>query len=491
MVSGQDGARSGRPGRGARALAVLVALVLTASACGTRMSDEAVKAGVTSATDPAAVASRASDTGAASPAASGSGTRDPAAATTPTTRPVAGADTVTSVPGRPTGPSGGAPSATKPNCTGQESPVVIGQVTEASGIMGQNTGSSAPVVAAWAKHVNDAYGGLACHKVKLLLGDDQSDPGRAAAFVDDFVNRGAVGFVGNFVQLSVSGFRSAINKHGTPAVGGDGFAADWTEDPLMYPVGTGFKALAFGTMASLAQTTGAKKVAVIYCIESAACPLFFRSIRDNAASIGASVVHDAGVSITSTDFTAFCQNAKNAGATQITALLDGSSISRLGRSCASIGYAVPFAVGSLGATFTKTDPNLRSRTVTLASSVQSWFDSGGGPGQAEFLAAMRDYVPNLGLDPASVLAWSDGMMLKAALDRLGAEAREHDITPAMIRRGLAMLKGETLGGLVAPTTFDPSRGANAENPCWFPVVFGHDGRFTAPLGARFQCLGSS
>jgi branched-chain amino acid transport system substrate-binding protein len=469
-------------------LACMIAAAALVGACGTRVSDEELRA-----SGNPVVTRTAQPTG---PAEQQQPSEGSATSTTVVSGTDVGAPAVAGAPqpGGPTAPGGtavpSAPGAAASSCTGRESPVVIGQVTEASGIMGQNTGSSAPVMAAWAKHINDTYGGLACHKVKLLLGDDQSDPARAAAFVDDFVDRGAVAFAGNFVQLSMSGFRSALNRHGTPAVGGDGFAADWTEDPLLYPVGTGFKALSFGTMASLAQTTGAKKVAVIYCIESAACPLFFRSIRDNAASIGASVVHDAGVTITSTDFTAFCQNAKNAGATQITALLDGSSISRLGRSCASIGYDVPFAVGSLGATFTKTDPNLKSRTVTLASSVQPWFDSGGGPGQAEFLKAMRTYVPNLNLDPASVLAWADGMMLKAAVDRLGPSARTADLTAAMIRTGLAGIDGETLGGLVAPTRFDPARGINAENPCWFPATFGHDGRFTAPLGAKYACLGS-
>ena len=79
------------------------------------------------------------------------------------------------------------------------------------------------------------------------------------------------------------------------------------------------------------------------------------------------------------------------------------------------------------------------------------------------------------------------MMLKKAMDSLGDEARNGDITTAMILKGLGNIKDETLDGLIAPTTFKAG-GPQAMVDCYFPVKFGNDGKWTAPLGDKFQCL---
>jgi branched-chain amino acid transport system substrate-binding protein len=372
-------------------------------------------------------------------------------------------------------------------CTGTEAPVTIGSLAEASGLIGQNLAASVPAIAAWTQYMNQAQGGLACHHIKLVQSDTQSDPGRASSAVQDMASRGAVAFVANFVPLSISGMTSADDPLKIPAIGGDLFAPPWWVDPVLYPVGTGLSASGVGTM-GLGAKRGNTKVAVVYCIEASACPQFFNAIKSHAAQEGAAVVYSANVTLTATDFTAVCQNAKNAGATQISIIMDGSGVARLGRSCSAIGYNVPFYIASLGIGWSTSDPNLRSRSVSLANAVAPWFPSGNNPGQALFLREMAQYAPQLPLNGAAILAWADGMMLKAAVDRLGDAAYSKPLTAAMVRQGLAMVKGETLNGLVAPTTFNPAGGPNAENPCYFPVIFGHDGTYTGPLGAGFECV---
>ena len=354
-------------------------------------------------------------------------------------------------------------------CTSQGAPIVLGQVVSAAGLIGQNVGSAVPTLQAWAKAVN-ARGGIACHPVQVISQDDGSDPARSASAVSDLVrNRKAVALVANFVPLSISGFHSAVTKEGVPVIGGDLFSLDWWQDGLFYPVGTYVDANAIGATSAVAKK-GADKVGVLYCLESSVCPPYKDAVVRGAAANGYSVVYEAQVSLTQPDFTSQCQNAKNAGATQISSLIDGSAVSRLARSCASIGYYPKLAIGSLAATFDQGDPNIRRATVSLASASGPWFDTG-IPGQKEYLSSMARFAGSLALNPSSSLAWIGGMMAEKAIEKLGASARTTAITTEMIRTGLSMIKNETLDGMVAPTTFSPTRGPNAKNLCYFPIDF--------------------
>jgi branched-chain amino acid transport system substrate-binding protein len=352
---------------------------------------------------------------------------------------------------------------------------VLGQVVSASGIIGANVGSALPAMQAWAKAMN-AGGGIACHPVTVLGRDDASDPGKASSAVQDLVqNKKAVAVVGAFVPLSISGFKSAVDKEKVPVIGGDLFSTTWWTDPLFYPVGTYVNANAFGSSQALA-AGGAKKVAVIYCIEAGVCPPYKDAVVQNAGRGGYSVVYQKQVSITQPTFTSECQSAKDAGATQINMILEGGGVARFANSCAQLGYYPKFAVASLGATFDTGNVAVKKMTVTIASAANDWFTTT-VPGQVEFQNAMKRYAPNLKLDPTAILAWADGMMVKAAIERLGSSAHGIPVTTEMIFKGLSMVKGETLKGLIAPNSFSPSRGPNPKNNCYFTDQFRADGKW--------------
>jgi branched-chain amino acid transport system substrate-binding protein len=385
--------------------------------------------------------------------------------------------------------SGGTPSAAAvaAGCTKEGSPLIIGQDISATGIIGADIGSAKPVLAAWVSYVNSQFGGLQCHPVQLYSEDDQSDPNKAASNVNDLVqNKHAVALVANYVPISISGFRSALDQNNVPAVGGDLFALDWDQDPLMYPVGTGVEADAYGSVQSLA-AAGHKKVAVLYCVEAAICPPYNADIQKDAGKAGATVVYSASVSITQPDYTAECEAAKNAGATQIAMIVDGGAVDRLAASCKSIGYVVPYAIASLGATFSKTDPNIAAMTATIASQAVPWILNN-TPAEQAFQTAMKTYAPGLVLDPTTTVAWADGMMLQAAINQLGTAARGVNITTAMIRQGLAKIQNEALGGLISPQSYSPSGGPNPPNQCYFPAFFNTGSQWTAPLGSNNACL---
>jgi branched-chain amino acid transport system substrate-binding protein len=407
-------------------------------------------------------------------ATSGGSTGTPAGGGTTGTTSGGGTTGSTSGGGTTGSSSTGTTGATGGGCTKVGKTIVLGQVVSASGIIGANVGSAIPVLQAWAKYIN-ASGGIACHPVSVLGRDDASDPGKASSAVQDLVeNRKAVGIVASFVPLSISGFKSAVDKEKVPVIGGDLFSTTWWDDPLFYPVGTYVNANAFGSSQALA-ASGQTKVAVIYCIEAGVCPPYKDAVVQNASKGRYTVVYDKQVSITQPTFTSECQSAKAAGATQINMILEGGGVARFASSCANLGYYPKFAVASLGATFDPNSADVQKMTATIASAANDWFTAS-VPGQKAFQDSMKRYAPNLKLDPTSILAWADGMMVKAAIERLGAEA-QGDITTAMLRKALAKTQNETLDGLITPNSFSPSQGVNPKNMCYFTDQFRGDGKW--------------
>lgn len=466
--------------------------VLVTSGCGTRLSTAQIIRDQGSFESSSAATVPGSGTQSVGAGSSGltPGSSASQTATTTGSAGAAGSAVATGItnPGSPsaTVPGGQAALAQgQPACTKEGSPLKIGQVTTASGLVGQNLGSAIPTLAVWAKYVN-ASGGLACHPVQVYSEDDGSDPGRSQSEVGDMKQWGAQVLVGDFVPLSMSGFRTGIDQAGLPVVGGDVATTDWWADPLLYPVGTYIDALAYGAAEPWVKQ-GRKKIAVVYCVESSACPPFNAGIRRYAALYGDQVVYSAQVSITAPDYTAQCQNAKNAGAQVFSMMLDGASIDRIARSCAGVGLTIPFAIHSLGANFDRSDPNVRAMTVTLANSAAPWFLNS-TPGLAAFQDAMRTYDPSLVLNSAASSTWASAMILTAAIDQLGPSAQTENLTTAVIRQALAKMHSNTANGMVAPTSFSPSEGPNPKNYCFFPTTFGSNGIFSAPDGAAPQCL---
>ena len=81
-------------------------------------------------------------------------------------------------------------------------------------------------------------------------------------------------------------------------------------------------------------------------------------------------------------------------------------------------------------------------------------------------AAFERYAPNVALDGASMIAWSSGKLLEAAVDALGAEARSGPLTTALIMKGLGKIKNETNAEPFAPATRAASATTSSDRaPC--------------------------
>jgi branched-chain amino acid transport system substrate-binding protein len=389
-------------------------------------------------------------------------------------------------------PSAEAPVAGKtdassgPPCNDPATPVPIGQVGTFSGVVGAITAAARTAVAAWARDVN-ARGGLACHPVQLFVKDDGSDPARAAAAVQELVtNNHVLALVGDIVPFSVAGFRPAVEKAQVPAVGGDTIAPEWHESPWMYSQGPSTDdQLVLGVKAGV--QTGHRRVGLVYCVEVATCAYADKFLREGGAKAGGGdFVYDAPVSITQTDYTAQCLNARNAGVELLIMGMDGASMTRLARSCDAIHYRPLLLTGAGTFSLKNTeDPTLRLLGMVTGSPVAPWV-ADDVPGLREFHAAMTRYAPDLAPDGEAVIGWSSGKLLEAAVAHLSAQERAAPLTSAAIVVGLQRLRDETLGGLAAGLTFAPDPAHAKSRPCSYVLRLTTAG-WTAPHGSHPIC----
>jgi branched-chain amino acid transport system substrate-binding protein len=371
-------------------------------------------------------------------------------------------------------------------CASQGAPLVIGQVGSFSGLVGQVVSSGRTGLAVWAKDVN-AHGGIACHPVQIYSEDDASDTAKSSQDVQDLVqNKHAVALVGSFVPISVAGFRSGVESAKVPAVGGDLLGPDWNQSPYMFPQGAGIGGQIYGAYRQAVQN-GHTKLAMFYCVEASICTNAYNVTvkQGKAKAAGAQVVYEAQVSLTANDFTAQCQNAKNAGADLLGLAVDGPTMGRIARSCATLGYhpAIATVAVAIGAAQSQ-DSNLRGNTISIASPVTPWTESS-SPAQQAYRAALARYAPSQPADGPSAVAWASGKMLEAALGKVDAEARKGPITTALVLKGLGLIKKETLGGLIGPISYVSGR-PTPDNDCTYFVLLKSEG-WTAPRGSRVQC----
>lgn len=409
--------------------------------------------------------------------------------TTAGTAPAASSGGATTANGKgggtnPAAASGGGATTATTSCKGAGAPVNIGQVGTFSGVTGPAWAGGRTAMAVWVKDVN-ARGGVACHPVVLHFADDGGDPARAAALVQDQVKNGVVAFVGGHDDLSIAGFKQGVETAKVPAVGGDAIAIEWNQSPYLFPQGAGILDQIFGLMKQNVDA-GAKKLGLLYCVEVAACSVANKAINSDglAGKAGASVVYSSAISLTQTDFTAQCQSAKNAGADQLGLAMDGSSMARVARSCAAVGYKP--LLGGIGGTISPgqaEDPNLRAFTLSTASPTAPWtiFDT---PGLKAYKAAMNTYAPGEKDSGSSVQMWTAGKLFEAAVAKLGAAAQTKPLTAAMIVDGLHQIKNDNLGGLTGPLTFP--NGPAPSSGCFFYEKLTTQG-WTAPRGTKPVC----
>lgn len=166
--------------------------------------------------------------------------------------------------------------------------------------------------------------------------------------------------------------------------------------------------------------------------------------------------------------------------------VDGSSIGRVARSCASLGYhPLLIANGLLISAAQSRDPGIRKNQLLTTTASAPWLNRD-TPGQKEFAEALARYSPGSPLDAAAMVAWSAGKLFEAAIAGLGTKASEGPIDTADVLAGLGTIRNETLGGLAPPLTFKPGQKRAPVVRCAFVELLADQG-WTTPVGSKPVC----
>lgn len=498
-----------RSARTAVALASLLCLVAT-SACGTRLTDNEIAEDQAIAVTGAVVAPGADGAGSGDlPVANGAMPLDTggtavanagaaadggtAAATNPAkgaggkTGSSSGGTSAGNTPAdsKTTTKGAGATGAGDAPCTKALAPIVIGQTGAFSGLLGGSMGLQRLGLSVWGNWVN-ANGGIRCHPVKLYQMDDGSDPSKTASNINDMVtNKKAIAIVGANIPITMGAARSAANRLGVPLVGGDGGDNAWNTDPNAFQSGGSFTPASAGGFVDAVRETGFKKLGLIYCIEATPCAQMHKEFDKVAAATGAQIAFQQGVSLTQSDYTAECQNLKNAGAQIVGLYVDAASQQRIARSCISIGYKPVLETGGLSVSPTViNDPNIRTLTEYVGN-INAPYTATGTPALDALHAAFKTHTGSPVPDQPSVIGWTAGILFKAAIDSLDLAAVQGPITTAMVYEGLYQLKDPTLGGLSPPLKFVKGQGSGII-PCFTTFKISTKG-IELP-GPKFKCM---
>jgi branched-chain amino acid transport system substrate-binding protein len=499
--------RVGSSGRIA-AIAGLLALVIPLSGCGTRMSSEQIAAADGSAissqaatgdtaalgADPGVIAPTTTGTTATGPAPAGTtatgtaaGATGGAAAAGAANTTAAGAGATTKGGKTATGATaGGAATGANAPCTQTLAPVVLGQTSPSSGIIGASTFNMRAGLALWARAVN-AAGGVQCHPVQLYQMDDAADPARVTSNLNDLVNnKKAIAIVGAGVPTTFSAAKRFAEQNKVPFVGGDMIEAPWFSSPWFFPQGGGPLAAYAGATKEAAAKAGSKKVGLIYCVEAAICGTINENFEAMAKASGLEVVLRKVSSITSPDYTAECQALKAAGADAVFVALEGSGDARFARSCLSLGYAPPSATSALSVSAEAAlDPNFRKLGVYLGTGNAPYQASDTVGGKA-FHAAYDRFAAGSSIDQNTISQWTSGKLFEKAIEKVFQKARSGPITRELLLEGLWQIKNEKLDGLAPGITFNKNAPPNP-NDCYALLNLTTSG-YTAPKGSKFECF---
>lgn len=494
---------------------VAAAVVLVASGCGTRISqDEAVApAAIPSTTGvvtiPASPGAEAPSTGVESAGTAGAAVPAPQMKAVPrrnwsmTAGPVGGgsAQSARESGVQPLGPPSGSQADSAARGSSEpavgtasglpvrpspatKAPVVVASVGTLSGPAGATIGTVTQGAQLWVKYVNERAGGLNGHRVEFVIFDDGGDPARHRAQVQEAVERlKAVAFLANAEPITGQPSVEYITDRRIPVVGGTGGEA-WFYDtsPMFFPQMSFGDSMYGGWVASTAAQLvpqGVKRLGTVICVEAGSCDMIANVFDKQAPGRGFAHVYRARASIAQPDYTAECLAARSAGADVLFLVLDSNAVSRFAAACARQGFRPRYATGAsiVADRFTQ-DRNLEG--LVASSTVVPYFLKG-LPAIDEFQLARRRYGSNL----ANGVGISQGWVAGKLLQRAAALLPETPTSDAVLR-GLWSLRDEALGGLTHPLSFLQDMAARPKT-CWSDIAI-RDGAWEAPNGPRINCL---
>lgn len=382
------------------------------------------------------------------------------------------------------GPAGAAPAPGapgKPGTAAAKAPILFGTMGTGSGVIGRAVQPIITANKAWSADVN-ARGGLAGHPVKLIFGDDGGDPAAALAIAKRMVEQDkVVAFIGTYLVTTTPAVTPYLEQVGVPMIGGPGGNEIEDHSPMVFNPQIGSdEALGHAIHLAVVSQSDKRKMAILYCREASSCKQQRDRALQFASLYGVTIVYEAQVSIAQPDFTAEVISARNAGAEIVTMLTDEQTIVRVARSAKRQGWS-PVVTGTYTANAEVVQQPDAEGVLGMAATVP--YRS--SPKMVPYLEAVKRYVPDGALGGYGATAW---VQLKL-IERLSVGFADRNPTTQDYLDALYALRGETIGGLVPPITFNQGPHAHV-NMCGYPIKV-VNAKLTAPLGENFVCAKGS
>ncbi|MGH8994240.1 MAG: ABC transporter substrate-binding protein, partial [Acidimicrobiia bacterium] len=384
-------------------------------------------------------------------------------------------------PGQGPSPAAGGTTQTPNGQSGPLSDVVLGSFGVEAGILGAVTGPAPPAIRAWASMIN-SRGGLAGHRVRVILADDGNDPARAQAVVRQLVEQDKViAFINEYTLNTLGAVTPYLGEKQIPVVGsigGDlvGGGSSMMFNPLAGSFGLSH---AWATLLTINAMSERKKLGLVYCREVNGCQTYADNIKKLMPYGGLDIVYEGQVSLAQPDYTAEMIQAEGAGAEVLFVLLDSSAIVRVARSAHRQNYE-PTLVAAFNASHDVVFTGGKDVEGLLVGGRYAPWDS--SPFVADYREAMATYQPNAPRGDLGGGVFILGRLFETKI----APFLEEPPTSAQILEGLFSLDKETLDGRLPGISFPKGSRENV-NLCTVPMKL-VNGKFTTlDPAASFVC----
>ena len=321
-----------------RRVAVLTALALVASACGTRLDENAVRRAQGRSTESRQLlGAEAGAAGAGTPGAT-PGAEVPAGAGAGAGRAAAG--------GTAASRRSAAAALPSPTAGVSTDTIKIGGIFPLSGGLSTLGRPVEQAARAYFRSVNDA-GGVNGRRIDFIAEDDAADPNRTRTAAEKLVDQDHVFAMGpSFTPFSpdLVGF---LQDKGVPFIGYDGVNVEGFSSPTTVSVGASIAPHARVLIPYWYQKTHAQRVGVVYLNVPPAIS-YLKETRDVICpKLGCQVVREASVEFTTTDYTTILLGMQNANVQGIFIVTDPASAVKLLVQAKQLNYK-PSPGGYLG-----------------------------------------------------------------------------------------------------------------------------------------------
>ena len=361
-------------------------------------------------------------------------------------------------------------------------PIVLGSVGTESGLLG---GALAPALAAaraWVGDVN-ARGGIGGRPVRVIFGDDGGNPNQALSLVRRMVEQDKVeAFYAFRMPTTMEAVVAYLDKAKVPVIGTCVCDTSFGRSEMVFNPGgvSGLTGLVWEHILPVSSQTDKRKAALFSCREASVCTALADGVAELAPKAGLTIAYRGQMSIAQPDFTAEMISARNAGADIVIAVSENATLIRMARSAHRQDYR-PLFVGTHSS---HQDSFIASggedvEGAVVAASVPEY---GTSPKLADYRAAMGRFAPGAPRGSLGAQAWVAGKMIEHLVGLIG----DRPVEPASFVDALYSLRGETLGGLLPPTTYVPGQGHDLTAQCVVGLVI-QGGRYVAPRGDDYVC----